>query len=129
MQGDWNYPTRVRFGAGRMKEIASVLAEAGIERPLIVTDPGLAGLPMLAELSRHCENASRGAICFTDSSPNPVGADVDAARWLVEQQDIGFAIEPTGNQDLLLVAAAQLLYVLLHRVTLNRQSLPKMFAA
>ena len=87
MRGDWNYPTRIRFGAGRLAEIASVLAETGVERPLIVTDPGLAGLPMLAELSRHCANAARGAICFADSSPNPVGADVDAGARIFRETD------------------------------------------
>ena len=37
----WNYPTTVRFGAGRIAEIADALKFAGIERPLFVTDPGL----------------------------------------------------------------------------------------
>ena len=87
MRGDWNYPTRVRFGPGRMEEIGSVLTDAGIERPLIVTDPGLAGLPMLAELSRHCTNAGRDAICFADSSPNPVGGDVDAGARIFRETD------------------------------------------
>ncbi|TIS45325.1 MAG: iron-containing alcohol dehydrogenase, partial [Mesorhizobium sp.] len=44
----WNYPTTVRFGAGRIKELPDVLAATGIKKPLFVTDPGLAKLPVVA---------------------------------------------------------------------------------
>ena len=44
----WNYPTTVRFGAGRIKELPEVLAATGIKNPLFVTDPGLAKLPVVA---------------------------------------------------------------------------------
>ncbi len=40
MFSKWNYPTTVRFGAGRIKELPDALAFAGIKRPLFVTDPG-----------------------------------------------------------------------------------------
>ena len=36
----WNYPTTVRFGAGRIAELPDALAAAGINKPLFVTDPG-----------------------------------------------------------------------------------------
>ena len=39
----WNYPTTVRFGAGRIAELPDALAAAGIKRPLFVTDPGWRG--------------------------------------------------------------------------------------
>ena len=100
MRGDWNYPTRVRFGAGRLEEIGSVLAEAGIERPLIVTDPGLADLPMLTELSDRCAHAGRSATCFADSSPNPVGADVDAGAALFRDTDRDGVIAIGGGSAL-----------------------------
>jgi len=47
LSGNWNYPTAVRFGAGRIAELAKVCGSLGIQRPLIVTDPGLAALPMI----------------------------------------------------------------------------------
>ena len=43
---NWNYPTSVKFGPGRIKELAQFCADAGIRAPLFVTDPGLAGMPM-----------------------------------------------------------------------------------
>ncbi len=44
----WNYPTTVRFGAGRIRELPEALEATGIRRPLFVTDPGLAKLPVVA---------------------------------------------------------------------------------
>ena len=44
----WNYPTTVRFGQGRISELPDALAATGIKRPLFVTDPGLAKLPVVA---------------------------------------------------------------------------------
>ena len=41
---NWNYPTAVRFGPGRIAELAAVCKEVGITRPLLVTDPGLRAL-------------------------------------------------------------------------------------
>ena len=46
---NWNYPTSVRFGVGRIGELPAVCKELGMQRPLLVTDPGLRGLPMIAE--------------------------------------------------------------------------------
>ncbi len=47
--GNWNYPTKVRFGAGRIRELPRVCQSLGLKSPLLVTDPGLAKLPMIAE--------------------------------------------------------------------------------
>jgi len=44
LRGNWSYPTSIRFGVGRIAELAEACKASGIERPLLVTDPGLAGL-------------------------------------------------------------------------------------
>ena len=38
--GNWNYPTSIRFGAGRIKELPDACKAVGLKRPLLVTDPG-----------------------------------------------------------------------------------------
>ena len=53
----WNYPTTVRFGAGRIAELPDALAAAGIKHPLFVTDPGLAKLPVVAETLKMLDDA------------------------------------------------------------------------
>jgi alcohol dehydrogenase class IV len=75
---NWNYPTSIRFGAGRIAELGEACRALGIERPLLVTDPALAKLPMV-----EAARAAAGAGLFFDIHPNPVGADVEAglAVW------------------------------------------------
>ncbi|HWA18109.1 MAG TPA: iron-containing alcohol dehydrogenase, partial [Devosia sp.] len=46
IKANWNYPTAVRFGAGRIAELPDALKAAGIKKPLLVTDAGLASLPV-----------------------------------------------------------------------------------
>lgn len=73
---DWGYPTPIRFGAGRIAELATVCREAGIERPLIVTDPGLAALPVIDTIRAALQPLAHGT--FHDLRPNPVGRDVES---------------------------------------------------
>lgn len=77
LKGNWNYPTVVRFGAGRINELANVCRELGIERPLLVTDPGLAALPMVREAVARNEAAGIPTAVFSDVKPNPLARNVE----------------------------------------------------
>ena len=73
------FPTPIHFGAGARKLVAEHLAEAGCRRPLIVTDRGLAGLPVLAEFRSHL--APLDAVVFDGVFGNPTCAMVmDGAK-------------------------------------------------
>ncbi|MGE0500723.1 MAG: iron-containing alcohol dehydrogenase [Rhizobiaceae bacterium] len=74
----WNYPTTVRFGAGRIAELADALAAAGISKPLFVTDPGLAKLPVVASTLKLLESAKVPHSVFSDVKPNPVESNLTA---------------------------------------------------
>lgn len=76
--GNWNFPTKIRFGAGRIKELVDACSAAGINRPLLVTDPGLKPLPMIAEALALLEKSNIPPALFADVHPNPVAADVEA---------------------------------------------------
>ena len=78
LKGNWNYPTPIRFGKGRITELTEVCTAAGIRRPLLVTDPGLAGLPMVAEILARNESAGLQTGTFSGVQANPVSANVDA---------------------------------------------------
>src|SRR3984893_12582911 len=78
LRADWNYPTSVRFGAGRIAELADAVRAAGIARPLFVTDPNLARLPMVAEALATLRAAGVPAALFSDIRPNPVEANIAA---------------------------------------------------
>jgi alcohol dehydrogenase len=75
-RGDWNYPTAVRFGAGRVDELPEALRAAGIDRPLLVTDAGLADLPVTRSTLALLERAGVGVGLFAGVRPNPVEANV-----------------------------------------------------
>ncbi len=74
----WNYPTTVRFGAGRIAELAEALKATGISRPLFVTDPGLAKLPVVAKTLKLLDDAQVKYGVFSDVKPNPVEANLTA---------------------------------------------------
>ncbi len=78
MIGNWNYPTSVKFGAGRIAEIAALCGAVGIQRPLLVTDSGLAGNPMIARTLDLLRGGGLKAELFSDIRSNPVGANVGA---------------------------------------------------
>lgn len=67
----WSYPTNIRFGAGRIAEIGEACQAAGIARPLLVTDRGLAGLPITAQTLDLLEAAGLGRALFAEVDPNP----------------------------------------------------------
>lgn len=76
--GNWNFPTSVRFGAGRISELAQHVRAAGMQRPLFVTDPALAAMAMTKSAFESLKAEKIDAALFTDVKPNPVAANVEA---------------------------------------------------
>ncbi|MHB2263873.1 iron-containing alcohol dehydrogenase [Aliihoeflea sp. PC F10.4] len=74
----WNFPTTVLFGEGRIAELPAVLKSAGIARPLFVTDPGLAKLPVVADTLKLLDDAGVAYGVFSDVKPNPVESNLAA---------------------------------------------------
>ena len=75
---DWSYPTDIRFGAGRIKELADACRAAGIERPLLVTDAGLAKLAITACAVDLLKEAGLPVAVFAEVKLNPVESNVAA---------------------------------------------------
>jgi alcohol dehydrogenase len=71
-----NYPTAIKFGAGRIAELAEHCRAAGMARPLFATDPGLAAMPMVRAIVESLKRAGLGVAVFSDVRPNPVEANV-----------------------------------------------------
>ncbi|MXQ06453.1 iron-containing alcohol dehydrogenase [Alphaproteobacteria bacterium GH1-50] len=78
LTGNWSYPTSVRFGAGRISEIVEACMAAGITKPLLVTDRGLAGMEITARTLDLVEAGGLGRAIFSEVDPNPSDANVEA---------------------------------------------------
>jgi alcohol dehydrogenase class IV len=74
LRGNWNYPTTIWAGPGRIAELAAACARAGITRPLLVTDEGLIGAPMI----RNALAALKDAALFGAVRGNPASRHVEA---------------------------------------------------
>ncbi len=76
--GNWSYPTAIKFGAGRIRELPEACAAAGIKRPLLVTDKGLADLPITTATLDILDAAGLGRGLFSDVDPNPNEMNLEA---------------------------------------------------
>jgi alcohol dehydrogenase class IV len=68
------FPTSILFGAGARKEVASHLIAAGCSRPLVVTDRGVAALPMFGGFLRDLQGVAHAV--FSGIASNPVRSQV-----------------------------------------------------
>lgn len=89
LSANWGYPTQVRFGVGRIGELARVCEAHGITSPLVVTDPTIARLPMIQDGLLALNDAGLSVGLFSDVKGNPVSANVDA----------GLLVFRDGNHD------------------------------
>ena len=71
LTANWSYPTAIRFGAGRIRELGEAVAAAGMKNPLLVTDRGLAALPITQQTQDLMDQAGLGRALFADVDANP----------------------------------------------------------
>jgi len=74
---NWNYPTAIRAGIGRISELADACETLGMKSPLLVTDPGLAALPMVTDALAGCVEAGLDCRLFSNIKGNPTGKNVN----------------------------------------------------
>jgi len=85
LKANWNYPTTVWAGPGRIAELPAACAALCIKRPLLVTDEGLRAAPMV----QQARALVPGTGLFADVRGNPVAANIEA----------GLAAYRTGGHD------------------------------
>jgi len=85
----FSFPTTIHFGAGARKLAGPHLAELGLKRPLIVTDRGLAALPLIAALKADLEAAGLAVAVYGGVFGNPTGSQVmnGAAAYKAHEAD------------------------------------------
>ncbi len=86
---NWSYPTAIKFGVGRIQELAEHCKASGISKPLLVTDKALASLPITAEALGVLQAAGLGNAVFSEVDPNPNEGNMAA----------GIAVYKAGGHD------------------------------
>ncbi|WP_372839467.1 iron-containing alcohol dehydrogenase [Phaeovulum sp.] len=86
---NWSYPTAIKFGVGRISELAEHCQAVGIARPLLVTDKALASLPITKNALDVLEAAGLGRAVFSEVDPNPNEKNMTD----------GIAVYKAGNHD------------------------------
>ena len=74
VRGNWNYPTTIWAGPGRIAELAAACSQSGIKRPLLVTDEGLTAAPMIKNALAALDDAA----LFSAVRGNPASSHVEA---------------------------------------------------
>jgi alcohol dehydrogenase class IV len=74
LRGNWNYPTTIWAGPGRLAELGAACRQVGIKRPLLVTDEGLTSAPMI----KNAVAALEGSVLFSAVRGNPASSHVEA---------------------------------------------------
>lgn len=72
----YNFPTIIRFGAGAVNELAPHLADQGLTRPLLVTDPMVAELGFFSKIKESLVTRGMSIEVFSSIHKNPVKSDV-----------------------------------------------------
>ena len=72
----FNFPTTIRFGAGVIAELPAYLGNNQLKRPLISTDPTIAGLAFFKQIMADLDSKGLTVTVFHDIHKNPVKSDV-----------------------------------------------------
>ena len=74
---NWNYPTTVWFGQGRVKDLHIACKNLSITKPLFVTDQDLAKTDLVKKIISDSNLKSLSINVFSNIKGNPVGSNVD----------------------------------------------------
>lgn len=88
-QANWSYPTTVKFGPGRIKELGEACLSAGIRNPLLVTDKVLAQLDITQNALDILKSSGFEGAVFSDVDPNPNELNLE----------LGLNVFRNGNHD------------------------------
>jgi alcohol dehydrogenase class IV len=107
----FSFPTPTLFGAGAIAELPARLQKLGIQRPLVVTDPGLppTGAFSLLRRALGAEREGSGWFLYAGVHPNPVEDDVVEAAAAYRRHQCDGVIALGGGSPLDVGKAARLL--------------------
>lgn len=75
----FSFPTTIVFGPGAIRTLPDCLAETGVRRPLLVTDPGLVKTSAFASVEEVLKKTNQSYSLFSGVHPNPLEEDIEIA--------------------------------------------------
>ena len=79
LTANWSYPTTVKFGPGRIRELGEACLSLGVKNPLLVTDKVLAQLDITQKALAILKSSGFESSVFFDVDPNPNEVNLEAA--------------------------------------------------
>ena len=79
LTANWSYPTTVKFGSGRIRELGEACLSLGVKNPLLVTDKVLAELDITQKALTILKSSGFESSVFFDVDPNPNEVNLEAA--------------------------------------------------
>ncbi|MFK4729691.1 iron-containing alcohol dehydrogenase [Agromyces mediolanus] len=88
------------FGRGRVAEAGAIVAAQGATTVLVVTDPFLAGSPIVAAVRTSLEAAGLAVHVYGDVTPNPTTTNLDAGSDLAARVGADAIVSVGGGSSL-----------------------------
>ena len=86
---NWSFPTSIRYGPGRVKELSGICQNKEIKKPFVVTDRGSGDLNLIKDILYNLRKDGLEPQLYTNISPNP--RDTEVLSGKLEYQN--------GNHD------------------------------
>lgn len=105
----WSFPTEIRFGLGASKSVGEALKQRGLERALIVTDPGVRGAGLVDPITESLSAVGIAAAIFDGLAGNPLERHVEdgLAAYHEAEADCLVAIGGGSAMDVAKVVAVK----------------------
>ena len=100
LRGEWSFPTKVHFGAGRLSLLPEVCKTLNITRPLLVTDAGLAAHNFIQKILKMHTAAGLESHLFSKVKSNPTGENVAEGVAAYHEAGCGGVIAVGGGSAL-----------------------------
>ena len=93
-------PRILRVGGGAFAQTAKVLLDAGLQRPLVITDPFMKTSGVLDALLALLDKGGLEVRVFADTVPEPTVACVEAALAVLQEHDHDCVVALGGGSSI-----------------------------
>ncbi|WP_232824798.1 iron-containing alcohol dehydrogenase [Algibacillus agarilyticus] len=94
---EWNFPTKLTYGAGRVKEVGQIAAEYGKKAMIATYEKGSALDPVIETVEASLRDAGLDVVVFTGIEPNPRAQTIDRAIEIFKAEECDIVIALGGG--------------------------------